>query len=234
MSRPFTLVSWNLLQGLHYRSKRNAWVKNPMVEQHLEAFDADVVVLPEAWRFGRPDATWAEDLAERMGYSLHQWISDTPSRKHEVVRWRMVIMTRIPARTLPPQVMPSLGGFGKRAIVRVELTDSGLTLAGCHLYGIHLLLGPSPRGWLRERAELRAATAENDIVAGDLNMWGPVIRRDANALTPAVKGRTFPAHRPHSQIDHVLVSDRVRVLDSQVLPEMGSDHRAVRVTLQPN
>jgi endonuclease/exonuclease/phosphatase family metal-dependent hydrolase len=48
-----------------------------------------------------------------------------------------------------------------------------------------------------------------------------------------VRGRTWPAHRPHSQIDHVLVRDDVEVVDAAVLGEVGSDHLPLRVTLRP-
>jgi endonuclease/exonuclease/phosphatase family metal-dependent hydrolase len=229
---PFTIASWNLFQGLHHSSRPDAWVQNLAIEDHLESLDADVLVLPEAWQFNQASATWAEELASRMGYELHQWVSDTPSRSREVVPWRIVMMTRIPARPLPPQVMPRLGGLGQRAIVRAELTDSGLTVASAHLYGIHLLLRPAPRAWLKERAELRLAASANDIVAGDLNMWSLVVHRDTRPLRPAVRGRTYNSKRPHSQIDHVLLNDRVEVMASEVLPDMGSDHRAIRATLQ--
>jgi endonuclease/exonuclease/phosphatase family metal-dependent hydrolase len=49
-----------------------------------------------------------------------------------------------------------------------------------------------------------------------------------------VRGRTWPSRRPHSQIDHILVrkDSGVVVLDSAVLPAVGSDHRPVRATLQ--
>ena len=232
VNAPFAIASWNLFQGLHHSSVRDGWVHNLALENHLCSLDADVLVLPEAWRFNQANPTWAEDIAHRMGYELHQWVSDTPSRSPNIVPWRIVMMTRIPARALPPQVMPRLPGFGQRAIVRAKLTDSGLTVAAAHLYGIHLLLRPAPRAWMKERAELRTAAAANDIVAGDLNMWGPVIQRDARTLRPAVRGRTYPAKRPHSQIDHILLSDRVEVLANGVLPDMGSDHRAVYATLQ--
>jgi len=116
--------------------------------------------------------------------------------------------------------------------VRAELTDSGLTVAAAHVYGIHLVFRLAPRAWLKERAELRLAASENDIITGDLNMWGPVVHRDTRPLRPAVRGRTYNSKRPHSQIDHMLVNNRVQVLSSEVLPDMGSDHRAIRATLR--
>jgi endonuclease/exonuclease/phosphatase family metal-dependent hydrolase len=51
-----------------------------------------------------------------------------------------------------------------------------------------------------------------------------------------VRGRTWPSSRPHSQIDHILVRREagIAVLDSAVLPAVGSDHRPVRATLRAN
>lgn len=229
----FSLVAWNIFQGLHHRSKRYRWVPNPAIEDDLAALDADVLVLPEAWRFARPDARWAEELAATLGYELHQWVADRAVRRREPVPWRMVVLTRIPARTLEPMVMSEYPSIGRRAAVRVELTGPQLTLAGVHLYGIHLLRYRRPRAWWNERHEFREICAASDIVAGDMNMWGPIVRRDGADLRGTVRGRTFPVPRPHSQIDHVLVSDRVEVLSSRILPPMGSDHLALHLDLRP-
>jgi endonuclease/exonuclease/phosphatase (EEP) superfamily protein YafD len=46
-----------------------------------------------------------------------------------------------------------------------------------------------------------------------------------------VKGRTWPASRPHSQIDHVLVRGPIDVEAADILGDVGSDHRPVRVRL---
>lgn len=232
MSSDFTIVSWNIFQGLHYTTARSNWTINAPIEEHVAALDADVLVLPETWRINRPDATWAEDMAAHMGYELHQWVSDSPSRARERSQWRMVIMTRIPVRRLDDHVFPVLGPFGQRAAVRVELLESGLVIAGMHLLGIHLLARAAIRDWRRERAELAAVAGEADIVAGDMNMWSPVVHRDTANLRPTVKARTFPANRPHSQIDHLLVSDRVEVISAAALPELGSDHLGLRATLR--
>jgi len=207
---------------------------NEQVVANLRAIDADVLVLPEAWRFRIPDTTWSQELAAELGYELHQWVSDTPSRAREVVPFHMVVLTRIPAHRLPDIELPNFGPFGKRSIVQVELPESGLVVAGAHMYGIHLLLQRSPRGWWRERTALGEVASTVDVLAGDMNMWGPMMERDAAPLRRAVKGRTFPAKRPHSQIDHILVSDQVRVVSSKVFGDMGSDHRAVKATLQPD
>ena len=47
----------------------------------------------------------------------------------------------------------------------------------------------------------------------------------------AVVGRTWPAWRPHSQIDHILVRGALRPVAGAVLPHAGSDHRPVRAEI---
>ncbi|HEX7521178.1 MAG TPA: hypothetical protein VF441_03870, partial [Acidimicrobiia bacterium] len=46
-----------------------------------------------------------------------------------------------------------------------------------------------------------------------------------------VRGRSWPSHRPHSQIDHVLLGPGIEALDAGVLDDVGSDHLPIRVTL---
>ena len=48
------------------------------------------------------------------------------------------------------------------------------------------------------------------VLAGDMNLWGPPVTSYLPGLAagPAT-GRTWPAHRPHSQLDHVLVTPPV-------------------------
>jgi len=234
MTGEITLVSWNVYQGLLDDPGPSPRRRNPQIEDHLRGVDADILVLPEAWRFHDPQATWAEDLAASLGYELHQWIADGPSRPKDIVPWRMVILTRLSARRLDDYVFPAHGPLGARAMVRVELAESGLRIAGGHLYGIHWAFHRCLAGWRSERRALRDVALSHDIIAGDLNIWSPIVKRDARNLTAAVRGRTFPASRPHSQIDHILVSDRLRVVRSDVLPNMGSDHLGLKMTFVPN
>ena len=44
-----------------------------------------------------------------------------------------------------------------------------------------------------------------------MNLWGPPVRAFLPGWHRAVKGRTWPAWHPHSQIDHILVRGEVRV-----------------------
>ena len=66
-----------------------------------------------------------------------------------------------------------------------------------------------------------------------MNMWGPPASSFFRGWRRAVIGRTWPAHRPHSQLDHVLVTPAIEVVDARVADATGSDHRPVVVTLAP-
>ena len=220
----FTLLNWNVFQGLHHRRGMND------VSASIKAIGGDVLVIQELWHYRQTQSFMAEDLADELGFELHQWISDEPSRGRDISPWRIAILTGIPAERLDTQLMPRIGKFGPRAVVRVRLRESGLVVAGSHFYGIHATRR-HPRGWLRERAAMGHVAATNDVVAADFNMWSPLVHRDMAPLRPAIAGRTWPAHRPHSQIDHIMVSDRVEVHAAEVLPDLGSDHRPLRVSL---
>jgi endonuclease/exonuclease/phosphatase family metal-dependent hydrolase len=47
-----------------------------------------------------------------------------------------------------------------------------------------------------------------------------------------VRGATWPARFPHSQIDHIWVDDRLEVVSGEVGPATASDHRPVRARLR--
>ena len=68
-------------------------------------------------------------------------------------------------------------------------------------------------------------------LAGDMNLWGPPVSLLLPGWRRAVRGRTWPSWRPHSQPDHVLVTSVVRVIDGAVVRTGNSDHLAVRAHL---
>jgi endonuclease/exonuclease/phosphatase family metal-dependent hydrolase len=68
-------------------------------------------------------------------------------------------------------------------------------------------------------------------LAGDMNLWGPPLSLLMPGWRRAVKGRTWPAWRPHSQPDHILVNSAVAIEESNVVRTGRSDHWAVRARL---
>jgi endonuclease/exonuclease/phosphatase family metal-dependent hydrolase len=172
--------------------------------------------------------------------------------------WGIAVLSRRPIvahRTI------ELGRLGRdrarRVAVVVELatgagsdglpgavTDAGpdeapsrLTVIGTHMS--HLSYGsPVQFARLRRMLESRAGdpapvmTDGPAVLTGDMNLWGPAVAVLLRGWRRTVKGRTWPAWRPHSQVDHVLVRGPVDVIDGAVLPDVGSDHRPVRVTVR--
>jgi endonuclease/exonuclease/phosphatase family metal-dependent hydrolase len=66
---------------------------------------------------------------------------------------------------------------------------------------------------------------------GDMNMWGPPLSAFFRGWRRVIRGRTWPAFRPHSQLDHLLVTPSVAVVDARIADRTGSDHLPVRATL---
>jgi endonuclease/exonuclease/phosphatase family metal-dependent hydrolase len=104
-----------------------------------------------------------------------------------------------------------------------------VTVAGTHMS--HLSYG-SPRHFRRLRQLLEVEVGDGPaVLAGDMNLWGPPVSMLFGGWHRAVRAPTWPAWRPHSQVDHILVRGPVTVVDGQARPMAGSDHRPVRVEL---
>ena len=118
----------------------------------------------------------------------------------------------------------------RRAALVVDLTVDGrpISVAGTHMSHLHL---GSHRNWAELRRQLRTEARPDAVLAGDMNTWGPLVKRFMPGWRRTVIGPTWPAWRPHSQIDHILVRGALRPLAGVVLPHSGSDHRPVRAEL---
>ena len=206
--------------------------------------DSDVLVVQEAWV---PDGAEGDVLAvaEGLGYTVAATFAVARAECHDQVRlmgrdgddgdgdWVVAVLSRLPVRAagivpLPPQLPRDPG---RRALVRavVDVDGAPFTVLGTHL---PLLKDPV---W-RLRPALRAALPGPDEPAafvGDMNMWGWCVDvMTGRGWRRAVRGRTYPAHRPHSQTDHILVNRGVTVVSSEVVPQVMSDHRPVRARLR--
>ncbi len=142
----------------------------------------------------------------------------------------VALLSRVPLR---PGGELSLGRLPRDPASRVVVTatvavgDGDLEVLATHMSH---LLHRSPAQYLRLR-RLVPTTDRPAVLAGDMNLWGPAVTTFLTGWRRAVRGRTWPAWRPHSQLDHVLVTPPVAVLDARVAVRSGSDHRPVRVTL---
>jgi endonuclease/exonuclease/phosphatase family metal-dependent hydrolase len=201
-----------------------------------------VIVVQESWTPDGGVAT-ARTFAESVGAQvfelpfgrarLEPW-PHVPKEGDGLGEVGLAIVSHVPAErrgrlavgTVPGDPTPERGGL------HVELDVDGTTI---DLVGVHLT-SRLPYGPPTQLRRLRSQLPEGKptVVAGDCNFWGPGVTTCLPGWARTVRGRTWPASRPHSQIDHILVRpvDGIDVVDSAVLPPVGSDHRPVRATLR--
>jgi endonuclease/exonuclease/phosphatase family metal-dependent hydrolase len=214
--------------------------------------DVDVLVLQEAWvpdhgndgsPFDEPDDI--ARIAEALDYRVAATFAVARAVCHDQIEliapegsvgdgdWVIAILSRLPVEHAEVRRLgPSFPRDPGRRALLVATVDAGgvpFTVAGTHL---PLLTEQALRLVPALRAALPAVDAPAAF-AGDMNMWGWCVDR----LTPkgwrrAVRGRTYPSHRPHSQTDHILVTPSVEVIGSEVVRQQMSDHRPVRAHLR--
>lgn len=212
--------------------------------------EADVLILQESWA---PDDGPSDHdrVAEALGMtvvcdvSLARSVVDPEPRvivRQRAARradepvgdggWHLVALSRPEAHDARVDRLPHLWfDHSDRAVLAFDVEVDGvrLPIRGTHLphleYGAHL----STRGLRRSLPPADAPAA----FIGDMNMWGWTIDRMVpSGWRRAVRGKTWPSHRPHSQIDHLLVTQAVEVRSSQVGPDLGSDHLPIRARLR--
>jgi endonuclease/exonuclease/phosphatase family metal-dependent hydrolase len=236
-----TVASYNLHWGRGPKGDGNPPFD---VIEACRALDADVLVLQESW--GPPGgAADHERVADALGMEVAVAVSMAHSdlEPHPHVRprsdsgrgagtWGVAMLSRLAVDGTRAERLPDLRFDGVRRtllVADVLVGSTSLTVLGTHMAHLHAGVA------LHTRA-LRRALPPTDrpaVLVGDLNMWGWCIDR----MTPrgwrrTVKGKTYPSSRPHSQIDHLLVTPPVEVLSAEVLPDLGSDHLPIRARLR--
>ena len=233
-----TLVSFNAHYGL--RSLSEDCSPYDLAATLASFGDPDVLVVQEVWR---PDGRRGvvDDFADAAGYHRHDVVLARSSLRH---RWPrpdpdgegtvgLSVLTHLPARVRArPAVGPTPGDpVPSRRVLHLELDVEGRPV---DLVAVHLTsrLPHGPPLQLRRLAGVLPRSDRPAVIAGDCNFWGPPVSALLPGWRRTVRGRTWPATRPHSQIDHVLVRGAIVMTDSAVLPAAGSDHLPVRVGLR--
>ena len=209
--------------------------------------EADVICVQESWLPVGGDGIPADDpLAEaaaKLGAGFHRVVIARPKR---------LGLARVPASAVPGEL--AIAVLTTLPITGYEIIDLGLApgddvprygqavtlklasgtrvrVVNTHL--THRLTSPLQLRTLRQRlrTEARQTGGVPTIVAGDLNMPRSFAALSISFGT-TVRGRTWPANRPLVQLDHILVDQSVKVIESAVLSTVGSDHLPVRARLR--
>jgi endonuclease/exonuclease/phosphatase family metal-dependent hydrolase len=230
-----TVASFNTHWGVH-RSGRSFDVVRPSL-----ALGADVLVLQEVWRpNGGP--CFVDAIAEGMGASVHEavFMSDhNPARPRQLRpppgrpgTCGISVLSRLPVCAVRDVELPHAQGdvVDQRhsLLVTVSVDGDPVTIGGMH--ASHRLWGSLPQ--VKRVDEALAQLDHPSVIAGDLNMWGPVVGLVLPNRTRAVRGRTWPAGHPHSQIDHLWIDDGLRALGGGVAAATESDHRPIWARLE--
>jgi endonuclease/exonuclease/phosphatase family metal-dependent hydrolase len=236
-----TVASFNLHWGAGGKLDRHPPYD---VVEAAKVLDADVLVLQESWA---PDGEPAQHdrIAVELGYTTvlatpmaravatpTPRLVGRPDAEEGTGHWCLVLLSRLPVTSSRVDPLPRLRTDpATRAVATIEVDVDGRPLAVHGTHMAHLEMGV----FLHTRA-LRRALAPADraaVLLGDMNMWTWCI----SAMTPRgwrrLRGQpTFPSRRPLFRIDHLLSTRTVEVLGGEVLPPLGSDHRAIRARLR--
>jgi endonuclease/exonuclease/phosphatase family metal-dependent hydrolase len=238
-----TIASYNIHWG---RGRKRLGCPPFDVVAACRRLEADVLVLQESWA---PDDGPSDHqrVADALGMVVASDVSLARSvvePEPRVVRreragggggtggWHVAGLSRLPVTWSSVEPLPHLWfDHSDRAVVAFSVEADGVPLQvrGTHLphleYGAHL----STRGLRRTLPPAGVAAA----FIGDMNMWGWTIDRMVpRGWRRVVRGKTWPSHRPHSQIDHLLVTSSVEALWAEVGPDLGSDHLPIRARLR--
>jgi endonuclease/exonuclease/phosphatase family metal-dependent hydrolase len=238
-----TVASFNIHWG---RAAKRARYAPFDVAGACRRLDAEVLVLQESWA---PDdgeaqhdavaaaAGYTEVVVEPLGRSHldpePKVVSHPdPQRRRGTGDWCLAVLSRLPVTSRATTPLPPLPTDpAARAVVRIDVEVDGRPLVVCGTHLPHLEMGaplitPALRRALPD-ARLPA------VLLGDMNMWGWCISPMAGrGWSIHGRGPTFPASRPVARIDHLLATDGVEVLSTEVLPDLGSDHLAIRARLR--
>lgn len=238
----FTVASLNLHCGFGFYGQ-------PFdVAAALCQLEADVICVQESWlsAAGCDGGPATDSLAEAAVKLEDEVFRVAMDRRHglnlagvppvtEPGELAIAVLTALPVthyKIIELRAAPGddLARFGQ--VLTLELS-SGINVRVVNTHLTHRLTSPVQFRTLRQR--LRADGLPTGrvptIVAGDLNMPRPLAAMSIN-YDATVRGKTWPADRPLIQLDHILVDQRIKVIQSQVLPSVGSDHLPIRARLR--
>lgn len=179
------------------------------------------------WR-GRSHAIFLDTergFSERVVHS-RRYDGATPGQ------WGIAVLSRLRVKDTDVIDLGRLARDRSRRAAVVVTVDTAVpaTVIGTHMS--HITYG-APKQFVQLARLIRAVVGPHPaVLAGDMNLWGPPVSMFFPGWQRAVRAKTWPAWRPHSQVDHVLVHGPLRIRRAEVLDAMGSDHLPLRVLLE--
>lgn len=182
---------------------------------------------PGSWRSGFTNQT--HYLAERGGFDY--WSHQPNRRVGNVASSANGLLSKLEPVEVTDHPLP--GRISGRGVLMARFGegDTGLTVAVAHLS----LGSQSRRAQLAYIAEL-LSDHEHAVLMGDFNCVPDrpemqTLYRHTRLQPPTFCVPTFPSWRPQRAIDHILVTDNVRMTDAKAFPAAFSDHLALSVEL---
>jgi endonuclease/exonuclease/phosphatase family metal-dependent hydrolase len=209
----------------------------------LEKLDADIYVIPELWAphneqdGAEENGSFIVRWAEKTGHNIYTARASHSSPRKAKLRHEgdahIAIVTKLEADQLQTFTFPNHRKDTSNdrncvaALLKTENNGSLWVLAVHFSANVPHVPISNLKALQHFIAELEK-TGHPVIVAGDFNLWGWWIRTiQRGPYRRAVRGRTWPAHKPHSQIDHIMFAKDIAVHHAAVLPAGHSDHRPV-------
>jgi endonuclease/exonuclease/phosphatase family metal-dependent hydrolase len=149
------------------------------------------------------------------------------SQRLERGTWGLGLLTRLPVEDI---TITPLGRLPRekvtRALVIARLNDGTRPFYALAVHGAHI-----SHGSYRQYRRINEIVAGLEpgvpvVIAGDFNCWRPLLRVLLPGWRTLARGRTWPAQRPHSQIDHIL-GRGPWVAHQSFTRDGGSDHLAL-------
>lgn len=171
-----------------------------------------------------------EYLAQVADFSC--WYSQTNRRLGRFAQHSLGVLSRLPIGEVHEIRLP--GAIPGRGAMMLRLGGEAAPLV---VMIAHLALGRRARRRQIDFICRLLSSYRYAVLMGDLNCdvhsaeFGALLQ-GSGLCQPLMAEKTFPSWRPMRQIDHVLVSPELRVLDTEVLGVHASDHLPIAVELE--